>query len=207
MHIHHSKQTDLFADGVGDLAVPPVEQPEIHYITDLVENHQEWFEYLKNNMQWNKQFQSRHTITFGASYHYQQKTRRDRPMPEFLGPLCKNIETAFHFLPNNCLINSYPTGNHYISFHSDQDMEMKDRTGVVIISLGAMREMAFRNITNPAIKHYYPLAPGSAIFMTDQMQLEWQHGIPRQQDAGHRISLSFRSLISTLRESEATRVD
>ena len=115
-------------------------------------------------------------------------------MPAFLAPLCESIERAFGFYPNNCLVNSYPTGNHYISFHSDQNMEMKDQTGVAIVSLGAVREITFRKIEDHREKHYYVLQPGSAMFMTDNMQTEWQHGILKQSGAGHRISLSFRAL-------------
>ena len=116
-------------------------------------------------------------------------------MPEFLLPLCQQIDGLFGYSPNNCLVNYYPDGNHYISFHSDQDTEMKAQTGVTIVSLGAVRTMVLRSIENPRARFYYPLQPGSAFFMEDALQAHWQHGVPKEAGKGPRISLSFRSLI------------
>ena len=109
--------------------------------------------------------------------------------------LCDLIQSRFGYRPNSCLINNYPNGDHYISYHSDRDMEMNEHTGVTILSLGTVREMAFRNMADPSVKHYYALQPGSAIYMDDIVQTEWQHGIPKTTTSGTRISLSFRSLI------------
>ena len=71
---------------------------------------------------------------------------------------------------------------------------MKDHTGVAIFSLGAVREMVLRKIDNSQLRFAYALEPGSAFYMSDQIQSEWQHGIPKQRGCGPRISLSFRSL-------------
>ena len=128
------------------------------------------------------------------AYNYREGTRRDRPMARFLLPLCEIVSARFGYFPNNCLVNYYPDGNHYISFHSDQDMEMKNRTGVTIVSLGSVRTMTLRRIDDPAIRRYYPLQPGSAFFMEDDVQKEWQHGVLKKAGAGSRISLSFRCL-------------
>ncbi|NKB62214.1 MAG: alpha-ketoglutarate-dependent dioxygenase AlkB [Gammaproteobacteria bacterium] len=184
----HSTQLDLFKS-------PKPIAPSITYVDRFLQEHKEFFDFLKANIRWNHQFQSRKTATFGVSYGYNGKHYQFRTLPEFLDPLCDQIEEHFAYRPNSCLINNYPDGNHYISYHSDGDMEMNKHTGVSIVSLGIAREMAFRNISDPSIKCYYPLQPGSAIYMDDAVQTDWQHGIPKTKALGHRISLSFRSLI------------
>lgn len=184
------RQKDLFSELDGTCPAPPA----IRYIPDLISDHNQYFKYLVDTVDWNSQFKSRQTITFGESYNYRSGTRKSRRMPSFLDPFLSAVEQNLGFLPNNCLVNYYPDGDHYISFHSDQDLEMKDNTGVAIISLGAVREMVLRRIKQPQVRFAYALEPGSAFFMSDQLQSEWQHGIPKQRGCGPRISLSFRSL-------------
>ena len=184
------RQTDLFSQLGGKYPIPP----DVRYVPHLIPDHERYFNYLVENIQWNSQFKSRQTITFGESYHYRERTRKSRPLPAFLDVFCRAVLKNFDYLPNNCLVNYYPDGDHYISFHSDQDMEMKDHTGVAIFSLGTVREMVLRKINNSQLRFAYALEPGSAFYMSDQLQSEWQHGIPRQRGCGPRISLSFRSL-------------
>ena len=184
------RQTDLFSQLDAECPIPP----DIRYVPYLIPDHVRYFNYLVDNTQWNSQFKSRQTVTFGESYHYRHKTRKSRPLPAFLDVFCRAVLKNFGYLPNNCLVNYYPDGDHYISFHSDQDMEMKDHTGVAIFSLGAVREMVLRKIGNTQLQYANALEPGSAFYMSDQLQSEWQHGIPRQRGRGPRISLSFRSL-------------
>ncbi len=184
------RQQDLFSESNGAYPAPP----DLRYFPDLISNSEQYFNYLLDTVNWNSQFKSRQTITFGESYNYRSGARRSRRMPPFLDPFRSAIKQNLDFSPNNCLVNYYPDGDHYISFHSDQDMEMKDDTGVAIISLGAVREMVLRRIDQPQVRFAYALEPGSAFFMSDHLQTEWQHGIPRQRGCGPRISLSFRSL-------------
>ncbi|MGI9319024.1 MAG: alpha-ketoglutarate-dependent dioxygenase AlkB [bacterium] len=185
------QQTDLFTT----LREGLPEAPDIQYISSAILEYDNYFNYLRDNLSWDSTFKSRQTATFGASYNYRSGVQKSGPMPHFLKTFCCVIEQNFAFHPNNCLANYYPDGNHYISFHSDQDLEMKNQTGVAIVSLGAVREMVLRHIGNPKIRYVYPLEPGSVFFMTDRLQTIWQHGIPKQSGRGPRISLSFRSLL------------
>ena len=174
----------------------PEQEPNITYIPGFLNNQEFWFDQLRSTLIWNTRFKSRHTVTFGVTYNPGTGLKAVREMPEFLGPVCQQINDTFNYNPNNCLINHYPDGDHYISFHSDKDTEMKAQTGVTILSLGSVRTMALRNINNPKLCFHYPLAPGSVFYMKDALQLEWQHGIAKEPESGPRISLSFRSLIS-----------
>ncbi len=170
-------------------------EPDTRYHAGFIDNHRQWFDHLQSTLRWNSQFKSRKTATFGVSYNYSKGIKKVKPIPGFLLPLCRQIQKVFGYSANNCLVNYYPDGNHYISFHSDQDTEMKAQTGVTIVSLGAVRTMVLRSIENPQSRFYYPLQPGSALFMADALQADWQHGVPKEAGKGPRISLSFRSLI------------
>ncbi|MGB5707367.1 MAG: alpha-ketoglutarate-dependent dioxygenase AlkB [Arenicellales bacterium] len=183
-------QRDLFA-GAEENSLP---RPEIRYLANQIPDHETYFTYLRDRVDWNCRFKSRRTVTFGESYNYRSETTINRELPAFINPFCDVVFQQFDFRPNNCLVNYYPDGEHYISFHSDQDTEMKDHTGVAIFSLGTMREMVLRYISAPTLRYVYPLEPGSVFYMSDELQSEWQHGIPKQSGRGPRISLSFRSL-------------
>lgn len=182
-------QTSLLEDSAS------VPAPEVAYIPVFTDHHEIWFDRLARLKQWDSRFKSRKTCTFGVSYNYRRGIKKVRDMPGFLGPVCERIEDTFGYRPNNCVANYYPSGEHYISPHSDQDMEMKARSGVTIVSLGAVRTMVLRNTEDRRIRFHYALQPGSAFFMADAIQGDWQHGIPREAGAGARISLSFRALL------------
>ncbi|MEC7121119.1 MAG: alpha-ketoglutarate-dependent dioxygenase AlkB, partial [Pseudomonadota bacterium] len=117
-------------------------------------------------------------------------------MHEKLLPLCQLVEKAIGFYPNNCLLNYYPDGESSMGLHSDATEELQAGTGVVIISLGAERVIAFRNKANKAVEHHYRMKSGGFLYMDQQVQYEWLHAIPKQQHAAARMSLTFR-LINT----------
>ena len=192
-------QTDLFhcvsSSQKGADPTPANIAPDIEYKHDFLEDHEALFHYLLHNLNWNTQFKSRETAMFGVSYGYDGQHYRYAKLPDFLSPLADNIKATFGYLPNSALVNHYPNGDHYISYHSDKNMEMNQHTGVAIVSLGSIREMAFRNIQYPHIKSYFALQPGSAMYMDDVVQQVWQHGILKTQSAKARISISFRSLV------------
>lgn len=183
-------QSDLFSDDDSLLAT----LPDVAYQPDLVTEPEHWFFDLQSNLDWNPRYQSRLTASFGVGYRDDRGSRIDRDLPDFLMPLIARVSNRFGYVPNNCLVNFYPDGDHYISFHSDHDTDMAVGSGVTILSLGAVREMVLRRIDDQRDRYYYPLQPGSALFMSDASQKIWQHGIPRQRGCGPRISLSFRRI-------------
>jgi len=188
--VFHIHQATLF-----ELSGPDhIPRPEVVYLENWFTDHENMFNNLKHNLSWNKQFRSRFTVGFGLSYTKDSGFHRKRPFPNSFHEITQKIERDLGYSPNNCLANYYPTGDHYISFHSDQDMEMQAHSGVTIVSLGTTRLMQLRKISDPRISYAYPLAPGSLFYMADELQKDWQHSIPPQSSAGERISLSFRAL-------------
>lgn len=138
---------------------------------------------------------ARKTASFGVPYNYSQIEYPKRPLPMELSELAKRVKQRVGFLPNSCLLNYYPNGDSTMGFHSDTAMGRSTGTGVAIVSLGASREMAFKNKANRQETTMRRLVAGSLIYLDDVTQQEWLHAIPKTENSGPRISLSFRSVI------------
>lgn len=183
-------QFELFPTDSSGFAPPA----GVTYVPGLVPEHRALFRQLASTVRWTTRYGTRETVTWGESYHLRKQTRIRHPWPDFLQPLASEIENRFGFLPNNCVANHYPNGNHSIGFHSDQGMEIHNGTGVVILSLGAVRHMVLRRTAAPSVRYHYALEPGSAFHMDDSSQAIWQHGILPEPGRGRRIGLSFRRI-------------
>lgn len=81
-----------------------------------------------------------------------------------------------------------------MGYHSDQTDILEEGTGVAIVSVGESRVLRFRNIADPGILLDYTLVSGSLVYMTQEVQREWQHAIPKKDTDKGRISLTFRRM-------------
>jgi alkylated DNA repair dioxygenase AlkB len=105
-----------------------------------------------------------------------------------------------------CFINGYEHGRQHLGWHADDSPEMDHDHPIAVVSLGAEREIWFRNLQDCAISHETGdepylgrqlLGDGSLLLMHAGMQREWQHRIPKSSvaDCGPRISLTYRKLV------------
>lgn len=166
----------------------------ITFIENFIGSPDQLYERLVNSVNWDDRMAARKTASFGKAYNYSQM---EYPYQEFLPELEQindKIDHAIGFKPNNCLLNYYLDGRSKMGFHSDQTDILEPDTGVVIISLGETRSLKFRNITDPTIFFTYELPPGSLIYMTQEVQGNWQHSIPPSGTERGRISLTFRKM-------------
>jgi alkylated DNA repair dioxygenase AlkB len=171
--------------------------PDVTFIPDFVPDHQPLFDRLLAEVSWDERLGARKTASFGVPYDYSGMTYPQVEMPALLDALCVQIEKEplLGFRPNNCLLNYYPDGKSTMGFHSDSSEELAEGTGVAIVSLGGEREMLFRHKEDRSLKVPYPLAPGSLLYMSNELQASWMHAIPKAASAGPRISLTFRLVI------------
>lgn len=166
----------------------------IAYIEDFLSQPSALFESLRTQVVWDERMQARKTASFGKAYNYSQISY---PFQEFLPELSKInqlILQALKFEPNNCLINYYLDGRSKMGFHSDQTDILESQTGVAIVSIGETRILRFRKIQNREEIIDYPLPSGSLIYMSQQVQDEWHHAIPKSETEQGRMSLTFRRL-------------
>lgn len=166
----------------------------ITFIENLIDNPTELFDYLKNNVEWDERMSARKTASFGEAYNYSQMSYPFQAFSTELTEVIESINTVLDFKPNNCLINYYLDGKSKMGFHSDQTDILYENTGVGIVSVGETRILRFRNIKDTEITEDFELPSGSFIYMTNEIQDEWQHAIPKSDTENGRMSLTFRKM-------------
>jgi len=166
----------------------------ITYIENFIDNPLELFEFLRVNVDWDERMSARKTASYGKAYNYSQISYPFQDFTPELKEVVALIKLKIGFEPNNCLINYYLDGKSKMGFHSDQTDILSEGTGVGIVSIGETRTLRFRNIENPEIIKNFQLRSGSFIHMTNQLQNEWQHSIPKSNTENGRMSLTFRKI-------------
>ena len=166
----------------------------ITFIENFIEKPLELFEKLKNKVEWDERMSARKTASFGKAYNYSQICYPFQEFTEDLSILIELINKTLNFKPNNCLINYYLDGKSKMGFHSDQTDILYENTGVGIVSIGETRILRFRNIENRELIKDFELPSGSFIYMTNELQDEWQHSIPKSDTENGRMSLTFRKM-------------
>lgn len=167
---------------------------DILYKENFVQDPAGLFDFLVTHVHWDERMHARKTASFGHAYNYSQM---EYPYQAFLPELEKineKLEPVIGFKPNNCLINYYPDGKSSMGFHSDQTDILETGTGIAIVSIGETRMLRFKKIAEPDIMIDYTLVPGSLVYMTQEVQKEWQHAVPKADTDSSRISLTFRKL-------------
>lgn len=146
------------------------------------------------HVNWDERMSARKTASFGKAYNYSQIAY---PFQEFLPELMeinKKLKPVIGFEPNNCLINYYLDGKSKMGYHSDQTDILVEGTGIAIVSVGETRTLRFKSIADPELFREYQLTPGSLVYMTQEVQKNWQHAIPKSDTEKGRISLTFREM-------------
>lgn len=92
-------------------------------------------------------------------------------------------------------LNLYEHERHHLGWHADDSPEMSDEHPIVTVSLGAEREIWFRENGSDNVERLL-LQNGSAAIMLPGMQDTHQHRIPKSDRVcGPRISLTFRKFV------------
>ena len=166
----------------------------ITYIENFIDSPSKLFDLLKSNVSWDERMSARKTASFGKAYNYSQISYPFQEFNDELKSIVNAINNSLGFEPNNCLINYYLDGKSKMGFHSDQTDILFEGTGVAIVSIGETRTLRFRNIENRDLIVDYKLPSGSLIYMTNEVQDEWQHAIPKSDTENGRMSLTFRKM-------------
>jgi alkylated DNA repair dioxygenase AlkB len=149
---------------------------------------------LLSEVTWDERIKARKTASLGVPYDYSGMTYETLPLPPLLVPIIDRLEVTLGFRPNNCLLNFYENGDSTMGFHADGTEVLREGTGIAIISLGSERTITFRRTIDRSETYDYSVRSGSLLYMSQEIQKEWQHAIPKQPDTGGRISLTFRQI-------------
>lgn len=169
--------------------------PDLLYIPDFIDDHVTLLDALIEGVEWDERMRARKTASFGVPYNYSGMTYPTAAFPARFVPILNALEATLGFRPNNCLLNLYPDGKSRMGFHYDSIEELVPGTGVAIVSLGAQRVLEYQLITDRSVTYARPLPSGSMLYMDDDVQRSWLHGIPKAADVNSpRISCTFRCL-------------
>ena len=145
----------------------------------------------------------RQTAFFGAS-SYNYSNTHHIPSPLSTNKVVQNClsiinDTFPNAGLNSVLINYYPDAKAMIPFHSDDEADIYNDSYIFTLSIGALREMTFRNKRSK--KHLLKLAlpHGSLICFSKYSQSLFEHAILELEDdrrgpTGPRISFTFRKI-------------
>ena len=99
------------------------------------------------------------------------------------------------------MCNLYSSGESSVGWHSDDEPQLGEEPEIVSVSLGERRDLYFKRKSpefENEITNFFKvsLTNGSLLWMSDRLQLDWLHSIPKVKKVrvGPRISITFRYL-------------
>ncbi len=187
-----------------------------YYIPNFLTNDEEklMFDYLETT----NDFQSNPKYTNGISrmqkwYHVEQKYfcpmwkerypqwmsfPMDPTIHSIIGKVQAYIQTIPHVsIPNinSCLINKYPTGEHFIAPHRDSPLSFGEEPTIIGLTVGQTRKIDFKHNTDVNKNFSFDLESGSIFIMGGSSQKFYQHAINKCDCTNVRYSLTFREFI------------
>lgn len=138
---------------------------------------------------------SRKTAWYGdmdTSYTYAGINHKPLTWTNELLEIKTHLEKITGSQYNSCLLNLYHNGNEGMSWHRDNEKEIKPNSTIASLSLGAERVFRFKNITSKQVIEI-KLQHGSLLTMEGTIQNHWMHCLPKTKKVNMpRINLTFR---------------
>lgn len=129
---------------------------------------------------------------FNYKYLYGDKIMEPDKMTQFVKYIQNIIEKNYGIYYDSVLINYYKNGNVGMRYHSDAtyDNWLED---TVVVSFGAKRKLAFREISNYDNKTYFEVSSGDMLYMKEGCQQIYQHRVLKDKNiTSDRISLVYK---------------
>ncbi|MBA6151428.1 alpha-ketoglutarate-dependent dioxygenase AlkB family protein [Gelidibacter maritimus] len=181
---------------------------DVRYYGSILDskNASHYFDQLLKNILWEHD----QTIIFGKlivtkrkvawygdapfQYTYSKTTKSALPWTQELLELKQIIEDQSGETFNSCLLNLYHTGDEGMSWHSDDEKDLKKNGAIGSLSLGAARKFAFKHkITKQTVS--VVLENGSLLVMKGHTQANWLHRLPPTKKVSTpRLNLTFRTI-------------
>ncbi len=141
--------------------------------------------------------QPRLTAWYGdphTAYTYSGIKLHPEPWTPTLLDLKSQIELQTQAEFNSVLLNLYRDGQDSVSWHSDNEPELRRNPIIASLSLGATRRFSLKHRQRKDLKPVHlELSHGSLLLMLGDTQKNWLHQVPKtNQLVEKRISLTFR---------------
>jgi alkylated DNA repair dioxygenase AlkB len=98
---------------------------------------------------------------------------------------------------NYLLVNWYRDGRDYTGWHSDMVEFHEPDSTIVVLSLGATRNLDLGPLGEPSCVTSLALADRSIVRIACEKQRVFEHFVPPPKDVHERFSLTFRWLLGT----------
>jgi alkylated DNA repair dioxygenase AlkB len=186
-----------------------------HYIPGFfqIKKAEHYFNRLLENIEWEndeiilfgkKIITKRKVAWYGDeafSYTYSKNTKFAKPWTSELSEIKNKIEKECGESFNSCLLNLYHNGEEGMSWHTDNEKELKKQGTIASLSLGAERKFQFKHKSGKE-KTELLLEQGSLLLMKGETQEFWLHKLPPTKRISQpRINLTFRTITSPYSES------
>lgn len=176
----------------------------VTYINNLIDDTETAFSALWRELSWLdvagprlEYYVNDHNVpyTYGAGAGL--RTYQPQPTHPVIRAIREKVEALTKCTLDVCFLNGYRNGSDQLGWHADDSPEMDPKRPIVIVSLGAMREIYFRKQEKNAAVEKLWLHDGSACIMPPGMQSTHFHRIPKASysPCGKRISLTFRGYV------------
>jgi alkylated DNA repair dioxygenase AlkB len=117
----------------------------------------------------------------------------ERRLPDVIRDAARRVIATTGVPFTSVGLNLYRDGRDSVAPHNDHLNEIADGCPIVLLSLGATRQMIVRAKEPPRRLFHIDLDAGSLLAMSYETQLHYTHAIPKVRGAvGPRISLAFR---------------
>ncbi len=128
-------------------------------------------------------------------YTYSNTTKKALPWIDELLSLKEIIEEKTNETFNSCLLNLYHDGDEGMSWHSDDEPDLKNNGAIASLSFGAERKFSFKHKQSKETVSLI-LQHGSLLIMKGTTQTHWMHCLPKTKMFNTpRINLTFRTIV------------
>jgi alkylated DNA repair dioxygenase AlkB len=168
----------------------------------------DYFEKLLNNIEWKndeviiygkKIVTKRKVAWYGDQpfeFTYSNTTKCALPWIKELLALKALVEERSNETFNSCLLNLYHNGQEGMSWHCDEERDLKKNGAIGSLSFGAERKFSLKHKKSKETVSLI-LQHGSLLVMKGTTQTNWLHSLPpTKKIAEPRVNLTFRTIVS-----------
>jgi alkylated DNA repair dioxygenase AlkB len=165
-----------------------------------------YFQELLHQTRWRQDYLQVHgksvplprlTAWYGdGGYAYSGIAMEPEPWTPTLLAIKAQVEALAKVAFNSVLLNLYRNGQDSVSWHSDNEPELRRYPAIASVSLGATRRFSFKHKRCKDLKPIHLELPhGSLLLMQGSTQIHWLHQVPKTtQSISPRVNLTFRRI-------------
>jgi len=180
----------------------------VHYWPGIITGPEadDYFQRLMNEVHWRadearmygKHFITRRQFAWYADctyeYVYSGVARKAMLWIPLVTELKQRVEGVTGQSYQSCLLNLYPDGDSGMSWHQDDEPELRKNGSIASLSFGAQRKFSLKHISTGE-KRDVLLDHGDLLEMGGETQSHWRHCVPKTKRVTEpRINLTFRQM-------------